>query len=113
LLRSTTTKRLIDDYLDEWRNSNSRKPLLIQGAGRVGKTHSVRRLGRLFGDFVEINFEFNTEAGVLFERDLDPERIIRELALLIGRSVIPGHTLLFFDEIQMVPRVLIALRYFL
>jgi len=105
-------KRLIDKYLREWKDSPHRKPLLLRGARQVGKTYAVRQLGTMFDNFVEINFEANIEARSVFEGNLDPAIIVRDLSLITGQSIIPGKTLLFFDEIQEVPRALTALRYF-
>lgn len=105
-------KRLIDHYLREWKNSPYRKSLLLRGARQVGKTYAVRQLGKSYKSFIEINFEINISAKDIFERDLEPERIIRDLSLLAGQQIVPGESLLFFDEIQETPRVLTALRYF-
>lgn len=105
-------KRFIDDYLIEWKDSGIRKPLLIRGARQVGKTYAVRNLGKSFNSFVEINFELEPRLISLFEKDLQPERIIRELSIVLKKPIVPGKTLLFFDEIQAAPQAIMALRYF-
>jgi len=105
-------KRIIDYYLKNWKTDRYRKPLLLRGARQVGKTHAARRLGATFPDFFEINLEDQSAAQIIFEKDLQPERIIRELSALMLKPIIPGQTLLFIDEIQAVPRALLALRYF-
>ena len=106
-------KRMIDYHLQSWKSDPYRKPLLLRGARQVGKTHAVRQLGKTFPAFVEINLEhFQKEAALVFEGHLTPERIIRDIAGLVGKSIIPGKTLLFIDEIQAVPRAILALRYF-
>ncbi|OGB83103.1 hypothetical protein A3F66_05165 [candidate division TM6 bacterium RIFCSPHIGHO2_12_FULL_32_22] len=105
-------KRLINHYLKKWKNSSNRKPLLLRGARQVGKTYAIRELGKSFSSFIEINFELNKEAKNLFEKNLDPERIFREISTFTGKQIEPGKTLLFFDEVQSVPDVIIALRYF-
>ncbi len=105
-------KRLIDTHLLTWKNDESRKPLLLRGARQIGKTFAVRILGTNFENFIEINFELTPDATLLFDKDLQPERLIRELSLFVGKQIIPGKTLLFFDEIQAAPKVLSALRYF-
>lgn len=105
-------KRIIDDYLLQWKTDTYRKPLLLRGARQVGKTHSARNLGATFQHFVEINFEVNTKFGDIFKKDLYPERIIRELSLVVGQTITPGSTLLFFDEIQACPEAFVSLRYF-
>ena len=105
-------KRIIDHHLRTWKISQFRKPLLLRGARQVGKTHAVRELGRSFENCVEINLEELSDAKIIFDVDLDPVRMIRDLALLTGQRIEPGKTLLFFDEVQAVPRALTALRYF-
>lgn len=105
-------KRIIDFHLDHWKTDPFRKPLLLRGARQVGKTYAVRRLGQQFKSFVEINFEKIEGAASIFEKDLEPERLIVALSLLVKTPIIPGETLLFFDEVQEAPRAIIALRYF-
>ena len=90
-------KRLIDYYLRKWKQSEERKPLLLRGARQVGKTYAVRQLGDTFESFVEVNFELTAHARDVFEIDLEPERIIRDLSMITGKQIIPGKTLLFFD----------------
>jgi predicted AAA+ superfamily ATPase len=105
-------ERFIDHYLDTWRMQEDRKPLLLRGARQVGKTYAARNLGKQFDNCVELNLEFKQEMRNLFSKDLDPHRIIRDISLLTGERIIPGKTLLFFDEIQAEPLALQALRYF-
>jgi predicted AAA+ superfamily ATPase len=105
-------KRCIDYDLYQWKISKSRKPLLLRGARQVGKTYAVRQLGKTFESFVEVNFERTPAIRAVFEKDLLPERIKREISLITGKEIIVGKTLLFFDEIQNVPQAILALRYF-
>lgn len=105
-------KRIIDHTLSQWKDDAYRKPLLLRGARQVGKTYAIRQLSHAFEHFIEINFEQTPQARTIFEKDLQPERINQELFWLTGKQIIPGKTLLFFDEIQMAPKALTALRYF-
>lgn len=105
-------KRLIDYYLHSWKDDKYRMPLLVRGARQVGKTYSIRSFGQSFKSYVEINLEQMQEAHIVFEKNLDPERMIAELSAITQKPIIPGQTLLFIDEIQIVPRAIIALRYF-
>lgn len=105
-------KRLIDWHLRSWKDDKRRKPLLLRGARQVGKTYAVRQLGKSFASFVELNFEEISQAQILFEQDLDPERILLEIGLLSQTTIVPGKTLLFLDEVQVTPRAILALRYF-
>lgn len=105
-------KRIADNLLTEWRFSRNRKPLLVRGARQVGKTTSIRQFGQTFKSFVEINFEELPRLNKLFTEDLDIKRILRDLQLELEVNIVPGETLLFFDEIQMCPQAIVSLRYF-
>lgn len=104
--------RIIDSHLENWIKDEDRKPLIMRGSRQVGKTFAVRKLGQSFQKFVSVNFESQPEIKAIFEQDLNPERIVLELSLTLGKPITPKDTLLFFDEIQEAPRALIALRYF-
>jgi len=105
-------KRFIDLHLIQWKDSKIRKPILLRGARQVGKTFAVRKLGETFKNFVEINFEKLPELKTVFDHDLVPERIIRDLIAILKKDITENETLLFFDEVQEAPKAIIALRYF-
>jgi predicted AAA+ superfamily ATPase len=107
-------KRKIDADLLEWKNSESRKPLILRGARQVGKSSAVRELGRKFDNLLEINFENKDNAGAkrIFERHSDPHTICNELSAIYETPIIAGQTLLFLDEVQSCPDAISSLRYF-
>jgi hypothetical protein len=105
-------KRLIDAELIAWKDAKFRRPLLLRGARQVGKTYAAQQLGKQFTSFVEINLETQPGARIIFEKDLDAQRIMRDLALFARKPIIPGETHLFIDEIQITPNAITALRYF-
>ncbi len=106
-------KRLIENKLLDWKNSQRRKPLIVRGARQVGKTYSVEKFGReAFNNLVTVDLEKNRDLHGIFSGDLDPYRIMSELEIFLNKKIIQGKTLLFFDEIQNCPRAVMALRYF-
>ncbi len=106
-------RRLIDYHLLAWKTNPYRKSLILHGARQVGKTYAVRQLGASFDNFIEVNFESQLNLKTLFEHDLDPKRILRDLCTAINiKQPTAGPTLLFFDEIQAIPQAIISLRYF-
>jgi len=106
-------KRTIDYFLLEWKNEQyNRKPLLLRGARQVGKTYAVRELGKTFENFVEINLEADKNLRAIFTQDHDPKRIVFQLSEYLQKDIVPETTLLFIDEIQIVPEAVITLRYF-
>jgi len=107
-------KRNVDEILLAWSREAppDRKPLLLRGARQVGKSSAARELGRHFKHFIEINFDENREVRSFFESSLSPQEICEQLALYYRTPIIPGKTLLFFDEIQSCQPALAKLRYF-
>ena len=105
-------RRHIFSQLLRWKESESRKVLLLRGARQVGKTYVVRELGKTFTNFVEVNLEKDSVVAGFFTRDLNPSRICLELSAFYGKPIQENETLLFFDEIQACPRAIQALRFF-
>jgi predicted AAA+ superfamily ATPase len=105
-------KRSIDKDLIHWKDDPARKTLLVRGARQVGKTYSVRELGKSFRYFLEVNFESDREVHHLFEKDLDPDELSRNLSAYYTIPVKEGETLLFFDEIQSCLPAITSLRFF-
>lgn len=105
-------KRNVDTILLEWKNSRSRKPLLLRGARQVGKSTSVRAFGKQFDYFLEINFETEKDAHVFFEGNINVSAICEKLSVYYNTPIEAGKTLLFFDEIQQCIPAISAVRYF-
>lgn len=99
-------------YLRDWAGRSNRKPLVIRGARQVGKSTLVRQFAEVAGlVLLELNFERNPEYREAFASN-DPRQILATLALLTGKKMLAGETVLFLDEIQAAPEALAALRYF-
>lgn len=105
-------KRHIDKYLEDWKISSNRKPLLVRGARQVGKSSAVRHLGEGFKYFIEINLERQGNIKALFGDNLDIKKLCSQLSAIYNTPIIPGETLLFIDEIQESQRAISSLRYF-
>ncbi|MBW1766627.1 MAG: ATP-binding protein [Deltaproteobacteria bacterium] len=106
-------KRFIEERLLEWKNSTRRKPLLVRGARQVGKTYSIQKFGRsMFTNLVTVDLEKERKLHGIFEADLNSDRIISELEIVLNEEITPNKSLLFIDEIQSCPRAIMALRYF-
>lgn len=105
-------KRLVEKQVIAWKDSSRRKSLIIRGARQVGKTWLVENvLAKQFDNFIKIDLEKRRDLHTYFAGTLEPRTILSHLELATGR-IIPGKTLLFFDEIQACPRAIMALRYF-
>jgi len=105
-------RKSMDDLLD-WKNSKTRKPLIIRGARQVGKTWLMKEFGKTHYEKVAyINFDNNERMESLFNGNLELERIITALQIENGIKIGAQNTLIIFDEVQEVPRALTSLKYF-
>ncbi|MBR2709663.1 ATP-binding protein [Candidatus Saccharibacteria bacterium] len=99
--------------LIEWKNKESRKPLILDGPRQVGKTWLLKKFGaEHYQSVAYINMENNPTMVELFAQDYDVRRIIKGLSIYLEQEIIPGETLIILDEIQEVPKALTALKYF-
>lgn len=97
-----------------WKNKKKRKPLLVTGVRQCGKTYLIKEFGENeFEDVAYFNFDGNEALQSVFEHDFNTDRIIDELGSIVReKKIIPGATLVIFDEIQDCPRAIQALKYF-
>ena len=106
-------KREIYQHLIEWKESPTRKPLILYGARQVGKTYILKEFGKNeFGNMVYINCYLNQAVKTLFSEDTDVKRILLGLSAISGIEIKPGKTFIFLDEVQDVPEVISSLKYF-
>ena len=106
-------KRNIEKQLHAWLIKSNRKPLILQGARQVGKTWVLKYFGNSsFKNLAYFNFEKQPELKQFFETTKDPKRILQNLTLINGKPILPGQTLIVFDEIQECNNALNSLKYF-
>ncbi len=104
-------RKIYQDLLD-WKTSDDRKPLVLQGARQVGKTYIVNLFGiNEYSNVAYFNFEQEKNLKDFFN-PLDPKKIISKLGMHKRKEILPGHTLIIFDEIQACPEALTSLKYF-
>lgn len=105
--------RTITERLEAWKLSKNRKPLILLGARQVGKTWVMQDFGkRYYKNVAYINCDEEPLAKSMFEADYDISRILLVVQAITGVTVVPGKTLVIFDEIQEAPRGLHCLKYF-
>ena len=105
-------ERKIYRQLLSWKQNTERKPLILQGARQVGKTYIVNYFaGKEYATSIYCNFEKDQGLHDFF-RDLTPATIIKKLSIYKRKEIIPGNTLIIFDEIQACPAAITSLKYF-
>lgn len=106
--------RKIDFYLDEWRKADKRKPLIIRGPRQVGKTESIRHFAdSRYLSVVYINFVEEPKYKAIISDGYAVGDIVKNITLIDpSKKIIPGETILIFDELQDFPEISTALKFF-
>lgn len=91
---------------------NNKRALLVTGARQVGKTFTIRKVGKAcFEHFVEVNFVERPEALKLFEEAKGTQDLLLRLSAFTNRKLVPGKTLIFFDEVQECKEMVTAVKF--
>ena len=92
--------------------TNEKRALLVTGARQVGKTFTVRKIGKeIFEQVVEINFIEQPDAVELFSHPKSAEEILMRISAFTSKKLIPGKTLIFFDEVQECDEMVTAIKF--
>lgn len=107
-------KRKIESVLVEWKNAESKKPLVIKGIRQCGKTYIVQKFAREnYENVVYMNFILEPDKKSAFAGKIDVDTIILNLSALIpGSRFIKGKTCIILDEIQECREARTALKSF-
>ena len=106
MIRRKIEKRIQEFY------KKDKKALLITGARQVGKTYIIREVGKAnFESFIEINFLENRTARSLFESAKSSADILLRISAIANQPLIPGKTLIFFDEVQECMELVTAIKF--
>ncbi len=104
-------QRSIIAALQDWKESENRKPLVLRGARQVGKTTVINEFGKRFDNYLYFNME-NPTHFKLFEMDVPLQEMLPLLFGTLGLERKAGSVLIFIDEIQESPKAISRLRYF-
>lgn len=92
--------------------SNRKEALLITGARQVGKTFIIRKCAKKHVEYViEINFIERPDAIKLFENAKSSEDILLRISAFTDVPLVPGKTLIFFDEVQECKEIVTAIKF--
>jgi len=106
-------KRNAYQKLVEWKKSNRRKPLILEGARQVGKTWLMNEFAKNeYRNSIYITFYKNEPAKKLFENTIDVKELLQRISLFANQEIVAGETLIIFDEIQDCPHAVASLKYF-
>lgn len=91
---------------------NDRRALLVTGARQVGKTYAIRKASKeCFENVVEINFIEQPDAIALFSELKGAKDLLLRISAFSKKTLIPGKTLIFFDEVQECKEMVTAIKF--
>ena len=103
--------RAILKEFENWVDRKNRKPLILRGARQVGKTTAVNLFAKQFDQYIYLNLELEADK-ILFQKQRDINDLLEAILFIKNKKRKAGRTLIFIDEIQMVPEAVAQLRYF-
>ena len=110
-MQNVMLERKISHYIEHFYEVN-KGALLLAGARQIGKTYSIRRFAeKHFESFIEINFVESPEAVEIFSTAKNSNDILLRLSALTDKPLIKGDTLIFFDEVQLCPEIITAIKF--
>ena len=108
-------KRKIYEQLLKWKKEDAhRTALLIDGARRVGKSYIAEEFAKCeYDSYILIDFnKAEKKIKELFENQLnDLDTLFAYLSAYFNVQLVPGKSLIVFDEVQLCPRARAAIKY--
>lgn len=93
-------ERKIEKFYQKWKQDIIRKPLLLYGAKQIGKTFSVLDFGKKeYKNTIYFNTENNKNLLNVFKKERATEKIILNLSLLSGETILKEDTLIILDNV--------------
>lgn len=94
-------ERKIEDFFKKWQKDIIRKPLILYGPKQIGKTFTVLNFGKKeYKNVVYFNTENNDEIIELFAKEKNIDKIILNLSLTSGETILKEDTLIILDNLD-------------
>lgn len=107
-------KRKIYNQMLEWKHSKKGSTaLLIKGARRIGKSTIAEEFARNeYESYIAIDFgDASREVWDAVNHITDRDYFFTQLQLIYGKKLVPGKSVIIFDEIQMCPEARQAIKH--
>ena len=93
-------ERKIEKFLKKWKDDSMKKPLILFGSKQIGKTFSVLDFGKKeYKNMIYFNTDNNKEIINLFTKEKSTEKLILNLSLISGETILKEDTLVILDNL--------------
>ena len=94
-------ERKIESFFHKWKNDIIRKPLVVYGPKQIGKTFTVLNFGKSeYKNCIYFNSTNNKQLIDIFKKERSVDKLIVNLALLSGETILENDSLLIFDNVN-------------
>ena len=105
-------RRKIYNQIEKFYKSNPNKALMVTGARQVGKSTIVEEFAnKHFKHFIKMDFIKSEEYVTALSGTKSTDEILLRLSSLFGDEMVPGETLIFFDEVQECKELITQIKY--
>ena len=105
-------QRKITKKIEEFYKGNPKKALMITGARQVGKSYIIEKFAKAnYKSVIKMDFIENPDYITLFENAQGADEILLRLSALFGDRMLPGKTIIFFDEVQECRELITQIKY--
>ena len=107
MLRRKITRRIEDFY-----RNHPQKAMMIIGARQVGKSYIIEDYAtKHYESVIKVDLIENPDYVSLFSDARSAEDVLLRLSALFGDRMIPGNTMIFFDEVQECRELITQIKY--
>lgn len=104
--------RKIYKRIEEFYENNPKKALMITGARQVGKSFTIEEFAKNhYKHYVKLDFIEESDYVSIFSKAKDVEEILLRLTAIFGDEMVPGETIIFFDEVQECKELITQIKY--
>ncbi len=105
-------QRKIEKRIEEFYKEKPAKAMMIIGARQVGKSYIIEEFAKShYKSAIKLDFIENPDYVSIFEEAKGAEDILLRLSAIYGDRMIPGETMIFFDEVQECKELITMVKY--
>ncbi len=94
-------ERKIVAFFQKWKEDIIRKPLILYGPKQVGKTFTVLNFGKNeYKNVIYFNTSNNHRLLDLFKKEKSTEKLVVNLSVISGETILEDDTLIVFDNVN-------------
>ena len=105
-------ERKIYPRIEQFYHDNPHKALMITGARQVGKSYIIEMYAKAqYAHYVKLDFIEHPEYVSAFSNVSSAADILLRLSAMFGENMVPGETIIFFDEVQECKELITQIKY--